>query len=87
MLRCALGVMPAQALLQVLRREHVEDLHVLSGIQRETSKARHAIEDPPLRRVRHRLPWLLVGLAGSALAIYGRLKANTALVVKTPPAA
>jgi len=64
----ALGVMPAQALLQVLRREHVEDLHRLAGIQREAAQARHAIEDPPLRRVRHRLPWLLVGLAGSALA-------------------
>ena len=62
------GVMPAQALLQVLRREHVEDLHVLAGIQRESAQARHAIEDPPLRRLRHRLPWLLVGLAGSALA-------------------
>lgn len=65
---CVLGVMPSQAIMQVLRREHVEDLHVLAGIQRETSKARHAIEDPPLRRVRHRLPWLLVGLAGSAVA-------------------
>ena len=64
----ALGVMPSQALLQVLRREHVEDLHVLSGIQRETSQARHAIEDPPLRRVRHRLPWLLAGLAGAGVA-------------------
>jgi magnesium transporter len=64
----ALGVMPAQALLQVLRREHVEDLHRLAGIGREAAQARHAIEDPPLRRARHRLPWLLVGLAGSALA-------------------
>jgi magnesium transporter len=63
-----LGVMPAQALMQVLRREHVEDLHVLAGIRRETSRARHAIEDPPLRRLRHRLPWLLLGLAGSAVA-------------------
>ena len=63
-----LGVMPAQALLQVLRREHVEDIHVLAGIRRESSQARHAIEDPPLRRLQHRLPWLLVGLAGSALA-------------------
>jgi magnesium transporter len=63
-----LGVMPSQALLQVLRREHVEDLHRLAGIQREASQARHAIEDPPLRRMRHRLPWLLVGLAGSAVA-------------------
>jgi magnesium transporter len=64
----ALGVMPAQALLQVLRREHIEDLHRLSGIEREATQARHAIEDPPLRRARHRLPWLLVGLAGSAAA-------------------
>ena len=63
-----LGVIPPQALLQVLRREHVEDLHVLAGIRREAAQARHAIEDPPLRRARHRLPWLLVGLAGGALA-------------------
>ena len=63
-----LGLMPSQALLQVLRREHVEDLHVLAGIRRETIQARHAIEDPPLRRARHRLPWLLVGLAGAAVA-------------------
>lgn len=65
---CPLGVMPAQAIMQVLRREHVEDLHVLAGIQREAAKARHAIEDPPLRRARHRLPWLAAGLAGSAVA-------------------
>ena len=63
-----LGVMPAQALLQVLRREHVEDLHLLAGIRREETASRHAIEDPPSRRARHRLPWLLVGLAGGALA-------------------
>ena len=63
-----LGAMPPQALLQVLRREHVEDLHRLVGITRETAKARHAIEDPPMRRARHRLPWLVAGLAGSAAA-------------------
>lgn len=85
-----IGVMPAQALLQVLRREHVEDLHRLAGIQRETAQARHAIEDPPLRRVRHRLPWLLVGLAGSALAtaamaaMEARLQANVAIAFFVP---
>ena len=63
-----IGVVPAQALLQVLRREHVEDLHLLAGIRREETKSRHAIEDPPSRRARHRLPWLLIGLAGGALA-------------------
>lgn len=47
----ALGVMPSQALLQILRREHVEDLHRLAGIEREAAQARHAIEDPPLRRL------------------------------------
>jgi magnesium transporter len=69
--RRPLGVMPSQALLQVLR-QHVEDLHRLAGIKHETTQARHAIEDPPLLRVRHRLPWLLVGLAGSALATAAR---------------
>lgn len=62
------GVMTAQSLLHVLRREHVEDLHRLAGIAREEARSRHAIEDPPLRRARHRLPWLMVGLAGSGLA-------------------
>lgn len=61
-----LGTVPPQSLLQVLRREHVEDLHRLAGITRESARARHAIEDPPLRRARHRLPWLVAGFAGSA---------------------
>lgn len=63
-----LGVVPPIALLEVLRREHVEDLHRLAGIARESTRARHAIEAPPSRRARDRLPWLLVGLAGSVLA-------------------
>lgn len=64
------GVVGPKALMHVLRREHVEDLHRLAGITREVEQARHAIEAPPLRRVRHRLPWLLVGLLGSALATW-----------------
>jgi len=62
------GVVPPQALMDILRREHVEDLHRLAGIRRETVHARVAMEAPPLRRLRDRLPWLLVGLAGSMLA-------------------
>jgi magnesium transporter len=65
-----LGVVPPQVLLEVLRREHVEDLHRLAGITRETNRARHAIEAPPTRRARDRLPWLLVGLVGSIFATF-----------------
>ncbi|WDT74421.1 MAG: magnesium transporter [Candidatus Manganitrophus sp.] len=68
--RRLLGVVPAQALLQILRREHVEDLHRLAGIRRETASARNAMEAPPIRRTRDRLPWLLVGLIGSFIATF-----------------
>lgn len=62
------GVVGPERLMQILRREHVEDLHRLAGIRRETASARQALEEPPLRRARHRLPWLLVGLLGSIVA-------------------
>jgi len=77
-----LGVVGPAALMDILRREHVEDLHRLSGISRETAQARHAIEDPPLRRARHRLPWLLVGLAGSVVATWVVARFETALAAK-----
>lgn len=63
-----LGVVPPAALLRILRREHVEDIHRLAGISRETHRAREAIESAPMRRARHRLPWLGVGMLGSLLA-------------------
>ncbi len=63
-----IGVVAALSLLEILRREHVEDLHRLAGITRERSRNRSALGAPPARRARHRLPWLLFGLAGSMLA-------------------
>jgi magnesium transporter len=63
-----LGVVPPLVLLEVLRHEHVEDIHRLAGIRKETGLARGAIEAPPVRRARDRLPWLLIGLVGSVLA-------------------
>jgi magnesium transporter len=62
------GVVPASALLLVLHHEHVEDVDRLSGILRQSEHAARSLEEPPSRRVRERLPWLLVGLAGSAIA-------------------
>jgi magnesium transporter len=71
------GAVPPEALLQVLRHEHVEDLHRLAGIRRERTKLRRAMEEPPARRARDRLPWLLVGLLGSvaATAVVARFEA------------
>lgn len=62
------GVVGAHALMDTLRREHVEDLHRLAGMASESGRAREALEEPPVRRARHRLPWLVLGLVGSALA-------------------
>lgn len=73
------GVVGPKALMGILRREHVEDIHHLAGITREVAQARHAIEAPPMRRLRHRLPWLLVGLLGSALATWVVAGFETAL--------
>jgi magnesium transporter len=63
-----LGVVPARALLDVLRREHEEDIHRLAGFTGGSQQARDALTESPLRRLRHRLPWLIVGLAGSMIA-------------------
>jgi magnesium transporter len=85
-----IGVVPAQALLGILRREHIEDLHRLAGIVREEANVREAMEAPPARRARHRLPWLLLGLAGSVLAAFvmkqfeGILSANVAVAFFVP---
>jgi magnesium transporter len=65
-----LGVVPATALLQILRHEHVENLHRMAGISRQSAHARRAMEASPTRRTRDRLPWLLVGLAGSMVATF-----------------
>jgi magnesium transporter len=65
-----LGIVPPAALLSILRHEHVEDIHRLAGIHREGAQARHALFEPPVRRARHRMPWLLVGLAGSIVATF-----------------
>ncbi|WON72448.1 magnesium transporter [Nitrosospira sp. Is2] len=65
-----LGVVPPQALLEILRHEHIEDLNRFTGIRHYNLQARTAMESSPIRRARDRLPWLLVGLMGSMLATY-----------------
>jgi magnesium transporter len=63
-----LGIIPPHRLLAVLLSEHEEDLSRLGGFMRSVSAARTTSEEPVERRFRHRLPWLLLGLAGALLA-------------------
>ncbi|MBI5908069.1 MAG: magnesium transporter, partial [Burkholderiales bacterium] len=76
------GVVGSITLMDILRREHVEDLHRLAGITRETEQALQAIEEPPLRRARHRLPWLVVGLGGSMVATFVVVRFESVLAAK-----
>jgi magnesium transporter len=68
--RMLLGVVPSSTLFEILRREHIEDMNRLVGIWRENERARSAIEAPPTRQLRDRLPGLLVGLLGSMVATF-----------------
>jgi magnesium transporter len=76
------GVVASTTMMDILRREHVEDLHRLAGITRESADARQALEEAPLRRARHRLPWLVVGLGGSMVATFIVARFETTLTAK-----
>jgi magnesium transporter len=62
------GLVPPQRLLEVLLWEHDEDISRLGGVLHRQSLAHASQEESTLRRLAHRLPWLLVGLAGAILA-------------------
>ena len=74
-----LGAVPARALMTILRDEHLEDLHHMVGILGKSEAARDALTAAPHRRALYRLPWLLVGMAGSAAATAMMSRFETAL--------
>lgn len=63
-----LGLVPPPALLEVVLVEHDEDLDRFAGIARASEGARTASTERIPRRLRHRLPWLVVGLLGAVVA-------------------
>jgi magnesium transporter len=63
-----LGLIPPVRLMEVLLWEHDEDLARLGGFTHDTASAREAAEESLWRRIRHRVPWLLLGLLGAVLA-------------------
>jgi magnesium transporter len=72
--RRLIGLVPPHRMLRVLLTEHDEDIARIGGYLASTQRARQAAEEPVARRLWHRLPWLLVGLAGAfaAAVIVGR---------------
>ncbi|MBI4757069.1 MAG: magnesium transporter [Betaproteobacteria bacterium] len=62
------GIIPPHQLLAVLLWEHDEDMARLGGFLKRSSSARQASVEPVRRRFWHRVPWLLLGLAGALLA-------------------
>lgn len=60
-----IGIVPAARLLATCFRGHEDDLAVLSGYLQQGASARRATDETIPRRLWHRLPWLLVGLAGA----------------------
>lgn len=63
-----LGVIPPERLISILLTEHDEDMARLSGLLRGMTPARDAAEESIRRRFLHRIPWLIVGMAGAFLA-------------------
>ena len=59
------GLIPPRRMLAVLLAEHDEDIARMAGYMAGTKQARGAAEEAVGRRLWHRLPWLLIGLAGA----------------------
>lgn len=74
-----LGAVPARALMSILRDEHLEDLHHMAGILGRSEAAKTALTESPYRQALYRLPWLLIGMAGSGLATAMMAKFESAL--------
>lgn len=62
------GMIPTEQMVAVLLTEHDEDMARLGGYTHEQLSARSAAEERVTRRLKHRLPWLMVGLVGALLA-------------------
>ena len=60
------GLVPRARLLTVMLTEHDQDLARLGGFLTSAESARHAMDEPIRARLWHRLPWLILGLVGSA---------------------
>ncbi|MBI5310357.1 MAG: magnesium transporter [Actinobacteria bacterium] len=68
------GLIPAHRMLEVLIDEHERDIARIAGYRAGSRRARGAAQESVRLRLKHRLPWLLIGLAG-AMASAGLMAA------------
>ena len=59
------GLVPTNRIVRILLAEHDEDVARLGGYLASTKRARQASEEDVRQRFWHRVPWLVVGLAGA----------------------
>ena len=84
------GIIPPRRIFEVLLWEHHEDTARLGGFLKSSSEAYTASDESILRRLKHRLPWLLIGLLGAILSadligiFEAQLRAEVILVFFVP---
>lgn len=62
------GIITPRRIFEVLLWEHDEDTARLGGVLQGRSEACTAADEPMLRRLGHRLPWLLLGVLGALIS-------------------
>lgn len=62
------GTVPSEALLTVMYKEAREDLLKISGAHHTDKGTDDIMKISPLRALKHRLPWLILGLFGGVFA-------------------
>ncbi|MEM2918187.1 MAG: magnesium transporter [Candidatus Altiarchaeota archaeon] len=63
-----LGVVPYDKILSIINKEAHEDFLHFGGIHKEHMKFESILEVPLVTGIKHRLPWLLIGLIGGIFA-------------------
>lgn len=85
-----IGAVPPEALFEILRAEHMEDLQLLAGIAPHERGPVIALNAPLYDRFRRRVPWLVIGLFASSIITFvmagfeQSLSANLAVVFFIP---
>lgn len=63
-----LGIISNDAIISIIHREMREDILALSGIRRAHAEFDNVMEIPFTQSIKHRIPWLFLGLLGGLVA-------------------